>query len=208
MSLDVWLSRGKKVNIGGRDLIMMPLPLSKLVAIGNWLEETCNDVVADILGEIRKGKEAPNPLALVTKVLLRIDMSQTALIIFESPKDPLTRSPVNKDLTREFFEEYLDIPTSKDLFLKFIEINQIEDLIKNLQSLPMAKKLIEIWTLTFGIPYLSSLQQSMVSPQDKLEGSLSHKSTDTLTPATSEELGLGSMENRNLTEEAKKPVVH
>lgn len=201
MSLDLWLKKGSKVMVGGRELILMPLPLAKLVSIGHWLEENCNEVVQEILEEIRKGKETPNPLALVTKVLLRVDMAETALLLFEFPKDPLSRKHINTDLTKEFFEEYLDIPTSQELFRKFVEINQLEELLKNLQSLPLAKKLIEVWTLAYGIPYLSSLQPNMGSVQEKSEGSLSHKSTATSEPATTGEQDPGSLSS--LTEEGK-----
>ena len=203
MSLEVWMKKGTKITVGGRELILLPLPLSNLIAIGHWLEDNCNDVVQEIVVDLKKGEQAPNPFSLIAKVLLRVNVSQIALVMFDSPKDPLTKKKLNDGLTVEFFEEYLDIPTAHELFNKFVEINQLEDLIKNLSRLPLVKKLIEAGTLAYGIPFLNSLQPSTVSAPKESEGSLSHRSMDTSTPATSEEQEAGSYPNQppNPTEE-------
>lgn len=203
MSLDVWLRKGEKVQIGGRELILMPLPLSRLVEIGHWLEENCNEVVQDVIEELRGGKEAPNPLGLVTKVLLKVNTSQVAMEIFARSRKPGTKELLNTDLTVEFFEEYLDTPAAQELFRKFIKVNQLEDLIKNLWSLPIVKKVIEAGALVYGIPFLSSLQQSTDSVQSKSEGSHSHKSMDTSQPATSDEQEAGTSPSQNLINQAQ-----
>lgn len=195
MSLDAWLSRGKKVQIGGRELTMMPLPLSRLVGIGHWLEENCNDVVQEILSDMRSGKAAPNPLGMITQVLLRVDLSETALMIFGLPKDN-DGNPINKNLTKQFFEDYLDIPTAHDLFNVFIEVNDLPNLVKNLQSLPIVKQVMEAWTLTFGIPFLTSLHQNTDLAQKTSGGSPTLKSTDMSMPNTSERQEAGKSENQ------------
>lgn len=195
MSLDVWLKKGEKIQIGGRELILMPLPLSRLVEIGHWLEENCNGVVQDVIEDLRGGKEAPNPLGLVTKVLLRANTSEVALELFSRSRKPGTKELLNKDLDKEFFDEYLDTPTAQELFRKFIKVNQLEDLIKNLWSLPIVKKVIEAGTLAYGIPFLNSLQQSTDSVQKKSEGSHSHKSTDTSEQVISGEQEIGKSQN-------------
>jgi hypothetical protein len=190
MSLDVWLKRGKTVNVGGRDLVMLPLPVTRLFKVMYWLEENANDVIRDTIQTTEPGK-VPNPMVLVTRVLAKVDMSQVIFDVLIYPKNPDTKKPINEGLTKEFVEEYLDIPTANALVKAFVQLNEIEDIIKNLQSLPVVKKLMEAASLTFGIPYLSSLQQSTGSAQTQSEGSRSLKSTDTLEPDIIEKQGLG-----------------
>jgi hypothetical protein len=201
MSLDVWLSRGKKVQIGGRDLIMMPLPLSKLKQIGHWLEDSCDDLVREVRTEIRAGAAAPNPLTMVTRILLKVDVVETVFEIFSLPKDPVTREPINKDLSKEFFEEYLDIPASHSVYNAFVELNQLEKLLKNLQSLPIAKDLMTAGMSTFGIPFLNTLLQNTDSAQKTSGGSLTRKSTDTLEQRTSSEQDPGTLKKSELQSE-------
>lgn len=190
MSLEVWLKKGKSITVGGRELLMMPLPLTKLFSIGSWLEENSNEVIHETIKSTEPGK-VPNPLVLVTKVLNKVDTSELALTIFSYPKNPETGELLNKGLSKQFFDDYFDIPTAHEAYKLFVELNQLEELIKNLQSLPVIKKLMEAASLTFGIPYLSSLQQNMDSTQSASEGSRSRKSTDTLGETTLEKQGLG-----------------
>ena len=101
MSLDVWLKKGEKIQIGGRELILMPLPLSRLVEIGHWLEENAGGVQDIILEEYRSVGEVPkNPLWLVAKVLLRVDTSQVALEILGRTKKPGTKELLNPEIGR------------------------------------------------------------------------------------------------------------
>jgi hypothetical protein len=192
MSLtDVWLARGKKINIGGRELTLMPLPLSRLVQIGHWLQDNCNAVVQEVLYEMKAGGDAPNPLALVSRVLLRVDISEVALELFSIPKDAEGK-PLNPNLSKEFFSENLDIPTAHELYNKFVELNQLESLVKNLQSLPVVRKILDAAMTTFGIPYLNSLPLSTNLDQKTSEGSPIPKSTDTLEPTTFEKQETGN----------------
>src|SRR5579885_1669377 len=135
MALDVWLKRGKTVNVGGKDLYMMPLPIKKLFAIGYWIEENSKDVIQEAINNFEPGQQL-NPLVLVVRVLSKIDVSHLAYQIFSIPKDPITKEQVNKDISVEFFEDYLDIPTAHLVAKTFIELNDVEEIIKNLQSLP------------------------------------------------------------------------
>ena len=180
---------------------MMPLPLSRLYSIGTWLETNATDVIKETIAATRSG-EVPNPMTLVARVLLRVDVSELVLNILTLPKNPETGKQINEGLTREFFDDYLDVPTAQDLFKQFIELNDLENLIKNLQSLPVVKKLMEASSLTFGIPFLSSLQQSTDSTQNKSEGSHSPKSTDSSTPTTVE-----SLEKTNLSQQTSRTIM-
>jgi hypothetical protein len=198
MSLEVWLQRGRKVEVGGRELYMMPLPLTQLFSVGKWLEENSGDVLQETIKNTEPGK-VPNPLVLVTRVLMKVDMSEVALKIFSYPRNPDTKECLNGELTKDFFDEYLDIPTAHRLFNDFIALNQLEELLKNLQSLPVIKKLMEAASLTFGIPYLSSLQQSTDSTPNGLEGSHSHKSMDSLEQTILEKQGLGTPSSQAAT---------
>lgn len=191
-SLDVWIQKGKKVTIGGRELIMMPLPLTRLFKVVNWLEENSNEVIKEAVKA--ESKEIPNPMVLIVRVINKIDLSAVALEVFSFPKDPDTGEPLNKGLTREFFETYLDIPTAHTLVKTFGQLNEVEELIKNLRSLPIVKGVLELTSPIFGIPFLNSLHQSISSPQSKPEGSPSLKSTDSSTHVNTEEQGFGKTE--------------
>lgn len=193
MSLDVWLKRGKRVTVGGRELIMMPLPLRRLYGLGSWLEENSSEVIKEI---IASGSAAPNPLAMVARVLARVNVSEVCYLIFSIPRDPDTGEQINKNISVEFFDEYLDVPVAQELFKQFIELNELENLIKNLQSLPVVKKLMEASSLAFGIPFLNSLQLSTASSQNKPEGSQFLKSTDSSTQPTSERQETGGTKNQ------------
>lgn len=190
MSLDVWIKKGKKVTVGGRELTMMPLPLTRLFKIVGWLEENSNDVIKSALD--RESKEIPNPMVLIVRVFNKIDLSEVALDIFSFPKDPDTGEQINKNLTKEFFDIYLDIPTAHTLVKMFGQLNEVEEIIKNLQSLPIVKGVLEMMSPIFGIPFLNSLQQNMGSHQSKPEGSHSLKSTDSSTPVNIEGLEAGT----------------
>lgn len=196
MGLEVWLKSGKKVTIGGRELWLMPLPLTRLYSIGSWLETNATEVLKEAVAQTKAG-EVPNTMALVAKILLRVDVAELAFTIFNNPKDPETRERVNKGISKEFFEDYLDLKNAHTLFMEFVQLNDIENLIKNLQSLPMVKKLMEASSLTFGIPFLNSLPQSIASAQIRSEGSRSHRSTDTLMPLSEENLDQNPRTNQN-----------
>lgn len=177
MSLEIWLKRGQKVTVGGRDLYLMPLPLQRLYGIGEWIEEQSKGVLNEAVAEIEPGKSI-NPLVIISKVMAKIDVSELAVIIFALPKDPETGKPINPPLTKEWCDSYIDIPTAHELFMKFIAMNQLEELIKNLRSLPVVKRLMEAADLTYGIPFLNSLPRNTDLNQTQLGGSLSHKSTN------------------------------
>lgn len=184
MSLDVWLRKGRKVVIGGKEMHMMPLPLVRLYDVGKWLEDNAGTVIREAIQN--SGDQVPNPISLIATVLLRVDVSSVALTVFSEPENPDTGEKVNKNLTKEFFDKYLDIPTAQEMFQTFIELNDLEKLIKNLQSLPAIKKLMEASSLAFGIPFLNSLRQSTDLSQSGSEGSRFPKSIVTTRPATKE----------------------
>jgi hypothetical protein len=176
---------------------MMPLPLQRLIGIGEWLEENCAEVVHEMISNVNGGAESPNPMVLVTRVLGKIDVAQLALNIFSYPKDPDTMEPLNPKLSKEFYVEFLDIPVAHKLFKDFVEINDIGELIKNLQSLPVVRKIMEAANLTFGIPYLNTLLANMDSTQKMSEGSPSLKSTPTSSREDIAEMEFGEEKLRS-----------
>lgn len=208
MSLDIWLKRSKQVTVGGRELYMMPLPLNRLYEIGRWLETNANDVIKETISTSKDGT-VPNPIGLITTVLMRVDVSEMALKIFSTPKNPDTDEPLNPNLTKQFFDDYLDVPTAQELFYVFVELNDLERLIKNLRSLPMIRSLMEASSLAFGIPFLNSLRQNTASAQTQLGGSPSLKSTDTSQPASNAEQADGpEKKSKTLTGgESRLPVM-
>lgn len=205
MSLAVWLGHGKKVNIGGRDFLLLPLPLKRLHEIGKWLEENCNEVVQEVLATARNKKEAADPFGMVTKVLLRVNANQIVYELLAAPKNPETGQPIN-DITKEFVDEYLDPISAQEFFKTFVSVNDLDNLIKNLRRLPMVEKLLEVASSTFGLPYLSSLLPSTASAQSKSEGSPSPKSTVMSMPGTSDTQEGGKTETSPAPqEEESKP---
>lgn len=181
MSLEVWLASGRKVTVGGRELLMMPLPIRRLHGLGNWLEESTKQI---LLEKLKTDEVVKDPFVIVKEVLLKVDLSLLCMTIFD--RKDFDGNPLNERLTKDFFDEYLDTPTIQVIVKTFIEVNQVEDLIKNLSSLPVVRKVMEAMSLTFGLPFLNSLRPSTASPQNKSEGSLSRKSTDTSTPEQSD----------------------
>jgi hypothetical protein len=160
---------------------MAPLPLRTLYSVGEWLEENSNGVIKETTMGLKPG-EVPNVLSLVTKIIMRVDVSKLIMDILALPTNPETLKPLNELPNKEFFDKFLDITTAHQVYKVFSELNDLEALIKNLQSLPMVSKLMEISSLTFGIPYSNILRQNTGSRQSKLEGSHSHKSIGTSEP--------------------------
>ena len=181
MSLDKWLARGKPIMIGGREFLVMPLPLTRLHELGIWLETNCKEVVREFFADAKA--EKPNPLVMVSKVLMRVDTAEVIHNLLITPKNPETREPINS-VTLDFISEYLDVPSAHEFYTAFVEVNDLESLLKNLQRLPIVKNLMEAASLTFGIPFLSSLEQSTVSHQKRSEGLPSRKSTATSAPVS------------------------
>lgn len=185
MSLEKWLARGRKITIGGREFTMMPLPLKRLHEVGIWLTENCNDVVQEVLSA--RELKAVNPMDMATKVLLRVNVSEIVFDLLSKPKNPDTGESINTGLTLEFIDEYLDPPTAQEFVTKFVEINELSNLVKNLRRLPVVQQLMDVASSTFGLPYLNSLLPNTDSTPTLSEGSHSPKSTVTSTAATSRE---------------------
>jgi len=186
-ALDVWLGLGKKVQVGGKEFVLMPLPLSRLRKIGDWLQNATLDEVKDV---VREAKATSDPWKSVAAILKRIDIHDVVFHLFADPKDT-EGTQVNPEITKEFLEEYLDTPTVRRIFKAFIEVNELEETIKNLSDLPGARRLMEALTITFGLPFLNSLQQSMGFDPNRSESSPVPRSTDISRDAITESLESG-----------------
>ena len=205
MNLSKWLARGTKVSIGGKDFVLMPLPLKKLYDVWEWLEQSCRETIEDALEEMKTSTTPPNPLELIGRVLRKVDMVDVIYMLLTMSKNPETKQPIN-DVTKEFLGEYLDVPAAKDLAVKFVEVNQLEDIVKNLQRLPIAQKVTELLQTTLGLPFLSSLQPSTDSRQEESEGTQSHKSSAISKPDTKEGLEESPLQEEK-QKETNKPLV-
>lgn len=200
MSLEVWLQLGKPVTIGGKEMLVMPLPLPRLrEAIVEFDKR-----IWEMFKEMREDKvETPNLMQFIVDIINSFDTTELAYKLLTIPKNPETNRPVN-DVTKEFLDEYLDIPSMRKLMVTFVEVNEIEGLIKNLQSLPMLKKLMEAATTTYGVKFLNFLQQNTASNLGRSQNSLSPRSTDTSVPDTTGTPESGPEQKRTETEEEKK----
>lgn len=186
--LELWLQQGREIPIGPKTFILLPTPIAKLRGIQNWLDDTTKGVLLEAL----KGEDTPSPWGLVANVLKQVDVYDLCLKIFER-KHPETGELINKGLTREYLEEYLDTPATRQVILAFIEINELEEALKNLQSLPVMGSLMEALKTTFGLPFLKHLQQNTDSLPKTLEGSVSPSSDSTSGAATGGTQGNGPM---------------
>jgi hypothetical protein len=194
--LELWLQQGREIRIGPKTFTLLPTPIAKLRGIQNWLDDTTKGVLLEALKE----EDTPSPWGLVANVLMQVDVYDLCVKIFER-KHPETGEPINKELTREYLEEYLDTPATRQIILAFIEINELEEALKNLQSLPVVGSLMEALKTTFGLPFLKHLQTSTDSLPSTLEGSAS-PSLDN----TSEAVTGGTRENGPVTVSTKGPV--
>lgn len=188
MSLEVWLSTGEKVTIGGRELHLMPLSLSKLRKYGELLQNRTTPVY---LETITKGEQL-DIMALVGKVINDLDfLGDMCFEMFSSFKDPDSGELLNKDLTREFFTEYLDPPSLKRIIVGVIKVNELEETIKNLFDLPGAKEIMRALVPVFGLGLLNSSLQSTDSVPSRSGSLRSPSSTGTSPPTTTGSQGGG-----------------
>lgn len=180
--LDVWLQTGRKVNVRGRELILMPLPLKHLKIALESIESVTKDFVKDFVIKADRGEL--DFMSIARDVLNSFNSTDVAYSVFMLSKDPETGASLNKDLTKEWLEDNLDLPTMRRLIVEFVEVNEIEDTLKKAQDLPMLKGVVDALMMTYGIALLKSSPQSMDSHPDKSEISPSPKSTDTANPDT------------------------
>lgn len=188
-ALELWLQKGKPINIGPKEFILFPLPLTEFSKVQNWIDGTTKDVLLEAL----KDEKTPSPWSLIADVLKQVDVYELCLSVF-STRHPETDETINKDLTREYLERYLDTPTIQKIILEFIKINDLEEAIKNLQRLPMVGSLMEALKSTFGLPFLTHLATSTDSPLGKSEGLASPKSSNTSGVATGDTQASGPQE--------------
>lgn len=180
MSLEIWLASGKTVIIGGKDFVMMPFPLGRLRSVMDGLQKE----VEQTLRESAKKQDAGSfdPFEFIAEVLRRIDAVKVVYNILSEPRDPFSGEKVNPNLDSEFIEIYLDLPTLRKLIVTFVEVNELEETLKNLQSLPGIKALLDSTATIFGVGLLSTLQPSMGSVPSRSDDSPSLKSMPTSEP--------------------------
>jgi hypothetical protein len=192
--LEIWLQQGKEIQVGPKTLLLLPTPLYKLRNVTKWLDETTKGVLLEAL---KDGDKDLTPWGIMAGVVREVDMTELCLRIFER-KNPQTGEVINAGIDKEFFEEYLDTPTARRIILAFIEINEIEDAIKNLQSLPVVRSLMEVLKSTFGLPFLKHLQENTDSGRGTSEGSASHKSSSTSVEQFSDTQESGQKKSQDL----------
>jgi len=181
-SIDTWLASGMKVAIGGRELVMMPLPLSYI----HRLLEGFQKGVLKSLGALDVQKGGNALMELIQGTLSNLDISGTCFELFSFPKHPGTKTPLNADISKEFFEDYLDTPTLRRIIQTFIKANELEETLKNLQSLPGVQAMVTALTVTLGQEYLNSVQASMALALGRSDDSLSPSLQDILPDTASE----------------------
>jgi hypothetical protein len=180
-NIDVWLSRGKKVELGGRELTMMPLPLSKLRGVQAVLEEKIYERTHEL---VEDQKRSPDAMQFIADILKSMDFVDMTYHILADPKRPDDSGPINPGLTKQFVEDYLDTPTLRKLVLTFIEVNELEEVVKGFMSLPGVTKLVEVLMTTFGTTFLASFSRNSISTAGRSQNSPIHSSQDTLQPTT------------------------
>ena len=181
MSLEVWLSTGEKVTVGGRELHLMPLSLSRLRKYGEILQNRTTPVY---LETVIKGDQL-DAMALVGKIINDLEfLGDICYEMFSTFKDPDNGELLNQGLTREFFTEYLDPPSLRKIVVGVIKVNELEETVKNLFDLPGAKELMRALIPVFGLGLLNSSLQSTDSVPSRSGSSPSPSSTGTSPPTT------------------------
>jgi hypothetical protein len=189
--LEIWLQQGKEIQVGPKTLLLLPTPLFKLRGVTRWLDDTTKGV---LLEAMKTGDKDLSPWGIMAGVVREVDVPELCVRIFER-KNPQTGEPINSTwkpyvpwiprwgrwipLDKAFFEEYLDTPTARRIVLAFIEVNDLEEALKNLQSLPVVSNLMEVLKSTFGLPFLTYLAKSTGSSPGTSEGSAFPKSSST-----------------------------
>lgn len=182
-SLGKYCETGKKESIGGKEVVIMPLPISRLKKIAGYLQDHVDAHLTEMLAS---QKENPNIMQMVVDVLTAMDVCEIVFHALTTVKNPETGQPFNGDVTKEWLEDYLDIPTIQRLVPVFIEVNELESLIKNYQRLPLLGQIVESLKATFGIALLTSLPANMVSQLERPESSPSLSSMDSSEASTGE----------------------
>lgn len=195
-ALELWLQQGRPIPIGPKEFFLFPTPLAEFSKVQKWIDGTTKDMLIKALEE----KDTPSPWGLIADVLKQADVYELCLSLF-STRHPETDEPINKGLTREYLEKYLDTPTTQKIILAFIEINDLGEALKNLQRLPMVGSLMEALKTTFGLPFLTHLAANTDSLTGKSEGSVSPKLSNTSGGATGDTQEIGQLE------ESDKPPV-
>lgn len=188
-ALELWLQQGRPINIGPKEFILFPTPLTELSKVQKWIDGTTKDMLLEAL----KDEKTPSPWGLIADVLKQADVYELCLNMF-STRHPETDEPINKELTRVYLERYLDTPTTQKIVLTFIEINDLGEALKNLQRLPMVGSLMEALKSTFGLPFLTHLATSTDSPLGTSGGLVSPKSSNTSEAAIGDTQASGPSE--------------
>ena len=182
--LDIWLQTGRKVNIRGKELILMPLPLKHLKSALESIESVTRDFARDFVVKADRGEL--DFMSIARDVLNSFNSTEVAYSVFMLAKDPDTGESLNRDLTKEWLDENLDLPTMRRLIAEFVEVNEIEDALKKARDLPMLKGVVDALMMTYGIALLKSSQPITDSTPGKSLTSPSLSSTDTANPDTGE----------------------
>jgi len=175
--LDIWLETGRKVRIGGRELWMVPLPLGRLKKALEAFDERTKGMIKDFVTEANQGKM--DVVKFTMSVLNTYNSTDLVYEILMYGKDPDTGKPLNEDLTKEWIEDNLDIPSLRRLIVDFVEVNEIEEVLKKAADLPSVGIMIQAMTMTYGLGFLKSSQASTALDLGRSETSPSPKSTDT-----------------------------
>jgi hypothetical protein len=183
MPLEVWLESGQDVFIGGRKFVLVPVPFSRLRNVAQGIEEHVRKEYQSLLKTPSENVDLPGFIQGVVKT---IDFVDVVYHLLADPKNPEDGSPVNVDVKKEFIDDYLDTPTLRRFIQKFIQVNDLEETLKNLCGLPGVKQAVEGLMATFGLALLNSLRTSTGSPLDRSQPSPFRKSTGTSQPTTTE----------------------
>lgn len=192
--LEIWLAQGKEIQVGPKTLLLLPTPIVKFRNVTRWIDETTKGVLLDAL---KNGDKDLTPWKIMADVVREVDVAELCMRIFER-ENPQTGEAINAGIDKKFFEDFLDTPTTQRIIKTFIEVNDFEEAIKNLQRLPMVQSLLEVLKSSFGLPFLTSLVQNMDSNLGTLEGLPSLKSSTTSEGAFTGTPGSGKETEKKL----------
>jgi len=157
-----------------------------MAVIKRYFLDVVQDRFAGVQEKLMRG-DVFNFMDLLGDVMSALEGSEFIYRIIVGQRDPTTGEGIlYEGLTEAYVQEHLTVPMLMDFCKKFVTINQLEEFVKNLSALPLAKEIGE-YVKTVGLSLTNSYLLNMASLPERLpEAGPIPSSSSTSTPSSSE----------------------